>query len=193
VVIINQRQIQKNETRNHILHQSKRLIFLQGVKEVSTKELAKYCSVSQGSLFLHFGTKENLIAEVFETELFNLETNLKEISKKDDLLETAEQVLEVMIKYEDVLARLYFDYFYISDDIKSSIQGLETSIKNILFDCMRKQNKTIQIVDTFMLLDAWYAQVKVFLNEKTTFSDSNSVLRKRRGKILKLFRFLFTS
>jgi len=91
-----------------------------------------------------------------------------------------------------MLARAYNDYPYLTDSLRKQIDDLETKMKNYFFD-IYKQNRstTPNIIDSFILIDAFLSQIKNYLLEKNVFSITNSILRQRRGRIMKLYRMMF--
>ena len=70
----------KKNTRNRIIEATKKLFFENGLVRVSTKDISKMSGVAQGSIFLHFTTKDNLLHEVIVSEIQEL---YKDVSKID--------------------------------------------------------------------------------------------------------------
>ena len=186
------RKESKEQTRNKIFEHATRLIQEQGVQQVSTKNIAKSAEVSQGSVFLHFKTKNLLVSTVFISyiELFEIEFNklfLSDISI-DELLKN---LITIFQQYENILSRIYKDFDYIGEDVIEKLELVESNQKNVIFDIIRKNSKKLSIVDTFVAIDAFFSQIKIYLTEKELYSPTNSVIRQKRGRIIKLFNILF--
>ena len=63
---------------------------------------------------------------------------------------------------------------------------------NLFFENLRNNpNKNLSIVDSFISIDAFFAQIQKNLLEKEVYTEFNSIIRQRRGKIVKLYRILF--
>ena len=67
----------KQKTHNLILEKTALLLDKKGFLNVSSKEIAKECNVSQGSIFLHFKTKENLLNMILSNNITHFENSLK--------------------------------------------------------------------------------------------------------------------
>jgi AcrR family transcriptional regulator len=187
------RNEQKQKTRENILFSARNLMLKNGFIKVSTKEISTVCGVSQGTLFLHFSTKDNLLNEIISHDIdlylndLKLNCNTK-ISREEFLIE----ILDVVGRHESILSRLYKDYYYLDETLTKSIDKADTVLKNLFFDNLRNTpGKTISIVDSFILIDAFVAQLKYYLLSKDVYTDTNSIIRQSRGKLNKLFRSLF--
>lgn len=58
------RKYRPNKTRAHILAAAKTLFRTKGYTHTSSLEVAQHAGVAEGSLFYHFGSKANLLAEL---------------------------------------------------------------------------------------------------------------------------------
>lgn len=188
------REENKQITRNRILECTRKLFLINGFVKVSTKDIAQVSSVAQGSIFLHFTSKEKLIYEVIVADLRKLQNEIgiriDPNQEKDRFLES---FLDVLSNHESILARLYKDKAYLSDDIKKVIEQLDVSLKNLIFENTRRfSSKPLSIVDSFINIDAYMSQIKVYLLEKDIYNDYSSVIKLRHGKLTKLYRTLFS-
>ena len=183
----------KQKTRKLILEKTALLIHNKGFLNVSSKEISKECNISQGSIFLHFQTKENLLNTILLTNIGHFERDLNNMCvpklSKDNFLKN---YIDVIIQYESFLSRLYKDLPYLSEALSKSINSLETTTKNLFFENIRNNpDKKLSIVDSFISIDAFFSQVYKNLLDKEIYTESNSIIRQRRGKIVKLYRTLF--
>ena len=193
VVIIGIRSESKKKTRELILSKTALLLHNNGFLNVSSKDIARECSLSQGSIFLHFKTKENLLNTILLTNIVQFEKELTEMCipkySKDLFLK---HYLDVLIQNESFLSRAYKDLPYLPESLSKNLLGLETTTKNLFFENLRNNpNKKLSIVDSFISIDAFFAQIQKNLLEKEVYTEFNSIIRQRRGKIVKLYRILF--
>ena len=193
VVIIGIRSDAKKKTRELILSKTALLLHNKGFLNVSSKEISRACNISQGSIFLHFQTKENLLNTILLTNIDRFESDLKNMClpkyNKELFLKN---YLDVLIDHESFLSRAYKDLPYLSEALSKNINSLEILTKNIFFENIRNNpEKKLSIVDSFISIDAFFAQIQKNLLEKDTYTESNSIIRQRRGKIVKLYRTLF--
>jgi AcrR family transcriptional regulator len=183
----------KQKTHDLILRKTALLLDKRGFLNVSSKRIAKECNVSQGSIFLHFKSKENLLNTILLTNIVNLETKLKDSLLPELKCDTfLKKYLDIIIVNESFLSRAYMDLPYLPEKLSKNLISLETTTKNLFFENIRynKKNK-FSIVDSFISIDAFFSQIQKNLLEKEKFTKSNSILRERRGKILKLYKILF--
>lgn len=190
------REEQKNRTRELIMSKTTSVLQKRGFVKVSSKEIANVSNVSQGTIFLHFKTKDNLLNAILSSNIEALELELKtKCRAKDNQDVFLKNYLDALISHEEMLSRAYKDYSYLSENLKKQLDGLSTFVKNLIFDNFRKNqpSKKISIVDSFIAIDAFTSQIKDYLLEKEISVSSNSIIRQRRGRITKLYRMLFDS
>ena len=132
---LNQRQLSKSFTRNLILEKTALLLEQQGFFFVSSKQIAEKCGISQGTIFLHFQTKDNLLNTIILNKVDKIEKDLEKICSPEDSKDTFfKNYLDVIILHEDILSRLFKDLPYLSDTLKKNITNLEATIKkNVLW------------------------------------------------------------
>ncbi len=193
VVIIGTRSDLKKLTRELLLEKTALLLNNQGFLNVSSKEISRECGLSQGTLFLHFKTKENLLSTILNANIKHLESELIKRCNVNDSKDTfLRNYIDVIIEHESFLSRAYKDLPYFTESLKRNMSGLETIIKNLFFDNIRSNpSKKLSIVDSFISIEAFIAQMQKNLIEKEIYTEFNSVIRQRRGKITKLYKTLF--
>lgn len=183
----------KAETRLKIIENTTILVEKKGFIELSTRDISLASGVSQGTIFLHFETKSNLLFSLLESNIELLINGLEERcipSLDQDIF--LREFISVIILHENILSRVLKDYAYLSEKHQKQIDDLETLIKNKFFDHLKSHWSTsINIIDTFILIDAFVSQLKSYLLEKNVYTSSNSIIRQRRGRLMKLYRMLF--
>lgn len=193
MVIIGTRIEAKAKTRQKIIDATKLLIQRRGFVKISSKEISKECGVSQGSIYLHFKTKDGLLTTILYSNIESLEEGLVSACKPSDTQDSfLKNYIEILSIHEDLLSRIYKDYSYLDSTLQKSIDSLEIMFKNLIFDNYKKNTKaTMSIVDSFIAIDAFLSQIKEYLISKETFTSSNSIIRQKRGRISKLYKMLF--
>lgn len=193
VVIIGVRSESKKNTRKLLLEKTALLLNNKGYLMVSSKEISQECDLSQGTLFLHFKTKENLLSTILNDNFNTFEKELNKRCKIKDNRDTfLRSYIDVLIEHESFLSRAYKDQPYFTENLKKNFDSLETLTKNLFFDNLRQHpGRKLSIVDSFISIDAFIAQIQKNLMEKEVYSEFNSIIRQRRGKIIKLYRTLF--
>lgn len=186
------REEKKQITREKILHKARLILEEKGFVTVSTKDIAEASNVSHGTIFLHFNTKDELLYTILSSNVTAFRNAFIERCNATYTQETfIKEFVSVLIEFENILSRVYKDYYYLSSDLQKAIDDLETLIKNEIFDNLKNHwSKSLNILDTFLLIDTFLAQVKSYLLEKNS-SSVQSIIKQRRGRILKLYNILF--
>lgn len=183
----------KLQTREKIISETTKLLHEKGFIQVSSREISEICGVSQGTIFLHFETKNNLLNAILYSNINKFENALNERCNPNETQDTfIKNFLNTLSDYENILSRAYKDYPYLTDSLQKQLDDLDTLVKNKLFDNLKfNRSNNTNIIDSFILIDAFISQIKYYLLEKSVYTISNSVLRQRRGRITKLYRMLF--
>ncbi|MFZ7942853.1 TetR/AcrR family transcriptional regulator [Neobacillus sp. 19] len=104
--------VDMTDTSDRLLFSAINLIAEKGYKAVSTKEIAKEASVSEMTLFRHFGTKQGILEAAIDR--FYYSTSMKELFDKNivwdlekDLLMISEAYHKLMKKNQKVILIAY--------------------------------------------------------------------------------------
>lgn len=83
---MNKKEVQRQETRKRILHVSEDLFRSKGYELTTTRMITTDLGMSRGSLFVHFQTKREILAEILKKEIDKaLATGYKKAQKETDL------------------------------------------------------------------------------------------------------------
>jgi AcrR family transcriptional regulator len=191
---VDKRANQKKETYQKLIEKSTLLIQKKGFVQVSTKDIAEACGVSQGTIFVHFSSKNELLHNVLLNGLEQVREALTKTLKPNlDRERFPRELLSIWMSHEPMLARVHLDYTYLPDSLKREIDDLDSVTKNLIFDHLKEQWSTqINILDSFLLIDAFLSQIKAYWMERNPLSVQ-LVLKQRQGRILKLYRMLFSA
>ena len=121
----------KRKTRELLLEKTALLLENNGFLNVSSKEISKECNLSQGTLFLHFKTKENLLSTILNDNITSFESELIKRCKPADSQDTfLRSYIDVLIEHESFLSRTYKDLPYLTESLKKDFIHLESLTKN---------------------------------------------------------------
>ena len=138
VVIIGIRSDSKQKTRNLLLEKTALLLHNKGYLNVSSKEISRECNLSQGTLFLHFKTKENLLSTIINTNSRTFEKELHSRCKSSDSPDTfLRNYIDVIIEHESFLSRAYKDFPYLPETLRKNIINFETTTKNLFYENLK--------------------------------------------------------
>lgn len=91
------------DTSDRLLFSAINLIAEKGYKAVSTKEIAKEASVSEMTLFRHFGTKQGILEAAIDR--FYYSTSMKELFDKNILWDLEKDLLMISEAYHKLMKK----------------------------------------------------------------------------------------
>ena len=91
------------DTSDRLLYAAINLIAEKGYKAVSTKEIAKEASVSEMTLFRHFGTKQGILEAAIDR--FYYSTSMKEIFEKNIVWDLEKDLLMISKAYHTLMKK----------------------------------------------------------------------------------------
>lgn len=169
------RQVQKEETRLHILETAYRIYAEEGFS-ATTNQIARAASVSHGTIFVHFPTVENLIVCLLEG--FNAEINgqLHILSEKNESLETfLEEHINVLIRYEAFYKRLISEINVLPQEAKFVFINMQSVVSfhlnQVIDRC--KNEKTIKEIPMHIIFNSWLGLVHYYLINSYLFTEGS--------------------
>ena len=170
------RSLQKEKTKQRIWSVTREIYLDQGYLKTSTKSISEKAKVSQGTVFLHFKTKEKLLKEIIVEELITLK----------EQLEFAELNLSSLFRliedHEEILSRVIKDYPHLPSSFQEIFDQLRSSLKDHLFDILKETSRQ-SILDLFAFIDLLLA----LLFEDLFYSREN-ILSTRKKKYKQLIQ-----
>jgi len=170
------RSLQKEKTKQRIWSVTREIYLDQGYLKTSTKSISEKAKVSQGTVFLHFKTKEKLLKEIIVEELITLK----------EQLEFAELNLSSLFRliedHEEILSRVIKDYPHLPFSFQEIFDQLRSSLKDHLFDILKETSRQ-SILDLFAFIDLLLA----LLFEDLFYSREN-ILSTRKKKYKQLIQ-----
>lgn len=173
---MSKRSLQKEETKKKILDVSRSIYLDQGYTSTSTKRISEKAKVSQGTVFLHFQTKEKLLKQIIVEDLHELRTTLEKVDL--DL----SQIFVLVEEREEMLARVIKDYPYLPNSFQEAFDQLKSALKDHLFDLLKEKSKQ-SILDLFAFIDMLLA-----LLFEDLFYSKGKVLGTRKKKYKQLIQ-----
>lgn len=109
--------IRQEEIKSAVLS----IIFREGLKKVSTKNIAKEVGISEGSIFRHFSSKKDIILAIMDDVKNDLIESLRTISLKnssptDRLYQYLCRTITYLIEYKGITILLFSEASYVNDE-----------------------------------------------------------------------------
>ncbi len=186
----NRRAKAKENTRKLLLRSAKQLFTVRGFLQTKTVDITEKAKVAHGTLFLHFGSKESLILEIFDQELLKITDRLyhllKDAFELEDLLEIYLTFLEREEPFFSVIAREapFYDAM-----LRRQILMREAAIRHYLHQAIQEgiEGQEFKNVDITTALSFLFGSLNYFLSMKSMFVSRGSVIKEKKDSIKKTF------
>jgi len=172
---MNKRAKQKEKTYEKILMKTRGIYLDQGYIRTSTKTISSKANVSQGTIFLHFQTKENLLKFIIADELSKLFHKIQDSSPSlDDLFSS-------IVEHEKLLSRVMKDYAHLPKQFQTSFDQVRMIYKDKLFDLLQPKSK-LSILDLFALIE----MILALIFEDLFYATADDVIKSKVKKYQKI-------
>lgn len=172
---MDKRAKQKEKTYNKILDITRKIYFDQGYIYTSTREISKKAKVSQGTIFLHFKTKEKLLEKVIVDQLQHHFDLIQETNP------TIASLFQMIVDEEALLSRVLKDYPYLPVKFQEAFDQIRMIYKDSLFDLL-KSKSSLNILSLFSIID----MVLALVFEDLWYSNGESM----QGKVKKYYKLI---
>jgi AcrR family transcriptional regulator len=181
------RREQKRRTRARVLRVALEEFARTGLLATRTIDVAKKARISHGSIFLHFGTREALIAAVIAEFGERLARRLHELAGEGkgvrDILEAH---LRGLSEFEPFYARLVTEGPLLSKEARDALLGIQSAISHHLFEAAAREMNagTIRRMPPHLLFNTWLGLLHHYVTNRDLFAPRASVIERRGRELL---------
>lgn len=184
------RKEQKEKTRAGLVSHAEKLFSAKGITSTTTADIAKALKVSHGTLFVHFKTRDDLVAAVVsefgERLSAALGARCADDLKLKDLLTSH---VEVLSEFEDFYLRLVSETFLLPNHIRATVYSMNASISYRMFrackaDMDRGQIKKMSQVHLF---NTWMGLLNYYILNRDLFSEKKPILSEQGQELVRHF------
>jgi AcrR family transcriptional regulator len=177
---------QRTDTRQKVLEAARRVFETRGFAGARTQDVAEAAGVSHGSVFVHFRTREALIAAVVDSAILDAEAvtrrQLKTAGAVEDVLRGH---LEGLAQHEDIYARIVAERSSLPKPVQARITEIHSALSSHLLDALEANGlKTGLKVEPYFAFNTWLALIQYYLLNRDLFAPSGSVLTSRGEEII---------
>lgn len=130
-------------TRNRILTESLKIFSNKGIRETTIKDIARAVGITEGAIYRHFDSKEQIVRSLFingTTELYNHLSTA--ISRSDNFEKSLKNLVYAFLNYAFTYPESFkfinlFHYFKI--DYELSIENTKLP-KDVIYDMFKQYN-----------------------------------------------------
>ncbi len=191
-----QRQIQKEQTRRHLIETAFEQFAEQGLTVTRTADIAKAAKVSHGTVFAHFSTQEALLNAVIEEFGARVSLRLHELAAcNNSLREVLAAHLKGLTEYEAFYTRLVIEGRLLPESARNAFTIIQSSISFHLSQAAEREMKegTIDPYPIHLLFNTWVGLIHYYLANNDLFAPEESVLERYGQELLEHYIRLITS
>jgi AcrR family transcriptional regulator len=177
----------KQKTRETLLQAAFDLFCEQGLAATRTIDVARRAGVSHGAVFLHFPTRDDLVAEVVGGTTKRIAERIAHLTEREGT--TTRDVLQAHLagiaEHEDFYARLVAESPLLRPYARSTLLGIQAVVSHHLGAVVRREQAEgrLKAVPLPLLFNTWLGLVHYYLVNRDLFAPGESVIE-RHGQTL---------
>lgn len=187
---MNKRAQSKEKTRLRLREAAKKEFLQNGFLQSKTEDIAKSAGVAHGTLFLHFENKENLILEIYDTELKKVTAELyQQLDQVSNMANLLDIYLDWLEENETLCAIIAKELPYYPGKLRRKIMPRDAAIRSYFYATIEKGIETgrFEDVDITMAITFLFGTVNFLLSLKPAFTNQDSVIQAKREEIKRTF------
>ncbi|MBX5481881.1 MAG: TetR/AcrR family transcriptional regulator [Myxococcaceae bacterium] len=191
-----QRAAQKAETRRRILEHARRLCARRGFARTRTVDVAKAARVSHGSVFVHFPSREALMAAVVGEMAREITDALHALGSQDaPLREVLAKHLDCLADREDELRWLLLEAPLLPKGFDAEWVGVQSAVAHHIAEAAARDMAAgrIREIPLHLLFNTWIGLVHHYVIHRELFAPGRSALKTHGRELLDHFMGLIST
>ena len=187
---------QKLQTRKRVIDAATFLFAEQGLARTRTADIARRAGLSHGGMFVHFNSRDELLAEVVADIGRRITDRLHSvISDNADLAEVLRAHLQCLSECESAYATFLRESRHLPAATLRTRIGVQSAISFHLNESAERAMQAGQIrrMPKHMLFNTWIGLVHHYLMNRELFAPNGSVLRERGEELVAHFLSLLSA
>jgi AcrR family transcriptional regulator len=183
----NQRQIQKEQTRQLLIDTAFEQYALHGISATTSKDITSTAHLAHGTLFVHFSTQDEFITAVVEEFGKRVNTRLHELAAEDSSLpEVLRMHLLALREVEGFYTRLVVEGRLLPPSARYVYIGIQSAISYHICQILEREISTGKVMDApvHLLFNTWLGLIHYYLGNNDLFAPGESVLGRYGEQIL---------
>lgn len=176
---MNKRQEQKAKTREHIIQIAFNEFSKTGLINTPTADIATAASVSHGTIFAHFPTREMLLDTVIEEFGMRITKRLHElVDETCGMREILGAHLKGIAEYEDFYIRLISEAPLLQESSRNTLIMIQSAISFHLTQVAENEmkNSKIKKMPLNLMFNTWVGLIHYYLTNQYMFAPKGSVV-----------------
>ncbi len=184
------RKEEKKRTRRRILQCALEAFRTAGYTGTNTLSIAACAGVAHGTVFLHFGTKEQLLFEIIEERLLKVSNQLRSSVKTAGTLEALLRIhldfINDNLDFESMLAR---ELPVMPDNLRRRIFTIQGGIIDDFYRVLETgiESGNFRKTDPAVALNFWFGTLNYYLANQELFAKPEAIIRAKGEAMINFF------
>jgi len=190
------RQERKERTRRILVKAALEQLSRTGLIATRTLDIARRAGVSHGTIFVHFATREALVAQVIEEFGTRVAARMHELaSKGSGVREVLKAHLRGLSEFEPFYARLVTEGPLLPREAGSALVAIQSAISFHLNQAAEREMNagTVKRMPAHLLFNTWVGLVHYYIANRHVLAPRESVLERQGGELIEHFTNLIST
>jgi AcrR family transcriptional regulator len=172
------RDQQKLETRQHIFETALKLFHRGGLMATTTADIAQAAKVSHGSVFAHYGTRDELVAAVVRDVAGGIATQVRRRARAASVRDVLQAHLDSIREHEQIYTRFVIEGPFLPPAARRALVGIQSAIASRLEEALdaERARGTVREIETDLAFNMWIGIVHHYLANPDLFAPGGSVI-----------------
>lgn len=187
------RQLQKEKTRELLINHAIHCFAKDGLLNTKTSDIAEAAGVAHGTIFVHFPTRDDLVASAIHHFGQKITRRIHELAnEKHTVREGLEAHLQGLVEFEEFYTKLAFEGHLLPDSAHNALVMIQSAISFHLIQAAESEMNagTIRRMPSYLFFNTWIGLIHYYLANKKWFAPDGSVLQRYGQELLEHFLFL---
>lgn len=194
--ILTKRSRQKKATSERLIASAYRRFCRDGIAATRVTDVAAAASVSHGTAFVHFSTRDELVAAVIKRYGGRIALRLHELAaSRAGLRDVLRAHLDGLNEHEKFYARLVVETPSLGKTARTMLIGIQSAISTHMAAAADRDRAEglIRAVPSSFLFNLWIGLVHHYITNRDLFAPGSSVLERRGREMIDQFMTLLTT
>ncbi len=190
------RRERKERTRRLLLRAALEQFSRTGFVATRTLDIARRAGVSHGTVFVHFATREVLVARVIEEFGKRVAARMHELaSEGSGVKEVLKAHLRGLLEFEPFYARLVTEGPLLPQEAGGALIAIQSAISFHLNQAAEREMDagTVKRMPAHLLFNTWVGLVHYYTANREAFAPRASVLERHGGELINHFMSLIST
>lgn len=180
---------QKERTRNRLIRAARTVFARKGVA-AKMSDIARSARVAHGTVFLHFESRDQLLAEVIKQFAGAAALRIRElVEEKAGVRQILAAHLRGLAEMEPFYARLVMEGPGLSPVARTALLGIQSAVSTHLAEAMEVEIRggRVRRLPLDLLFNTWLGLVNHYVANRDLFAPGGSVLESRGASLIEYF------